>query len=178
MQLMRAAMLSLRMLSRNPLRAALAILGIAVAVFLLCVERAVHAGVQEATAANERDTRLIVYRANRFCPFTSRIPERYLEQMLTGLRKAGLLNSIRGPRGGFQLALNPDNITVADVVAALDGSSNTEPQREPDDPAFLVLAALEQELEASKEALLSATTLAQLLREHDALKQPLPMFYI
>lgn len=106
------------------------------------------------------------------------IPERYLEQMLTGLRKAGLLTSIRGPRGGFQLAVNPDNITVADVVAALDGSSNTEPQREPDDPAFLVLAALEQEMEASKEALLSATTLAQLLREHDALKQPLPMFYI
>lgn len=105
------------------------------------------------------------------------IPERYLEQMLTGLRKAGLLTSIRGPRGGFQLALNPDSITVAAVVAALEGSS-MEPQREPDDPAFLVLAALEQKLEASKEALLSATTLAQLLREHDAIKQPVPMFYI
>lgn len=105
------------------------------------------------------------------------IPERYLEQMLTGLRKAGLLTSIRGPRGGFQLALNPDSITVAAVVAALEGSS-IEPQREPDDPAFLVLAALEQKLEASKEALLSATTLAQLLREHDAIKQPVPMFYI
>jgi DNA-binding IscR family transcriptional regulator len=76
------------------------------------------------------------------------------------------------------VALNPDNITVADVVAALNGSSNTEPQREPDDPAFLVLASLEQELEASKEAFLTATTLAQLLREHDAFKQPLPMFYI
>lgn len=105
------------------------------------------------------------------------IPERYLEQMLTGLRKAGLLTSIRGPRGGFQLALNPDSITVTAVVAALEGSS-TEPLREPDDPAFLVLAALEQKLEASKEALLSATTLAQLLREHDAIKQPVPMFYI
>ena len=67
---------------------------------------------------------------------------------------------------------------MADVVAALEGSSNTEPQREPDDPAFLVLAALEQKLEASKERLLSATTLAQLLRDHDAIKQPLPMFYI
>ena len=106
------------------------------------------------------------------------VPERYLEQMLTGLRKAGLLTSIRGPRGGFQLALNPDSITVAAVVAALEGSSNTESQREPDDPAFLVLAALEQKLEASKEALLSATTLTQLLRERDVIKQPLPMFYI
>ena len=67
---------------------------------------------------------------------------------------------------------------MADVVAALEGSSNTELQRESDDPAFLVLAALDQKLEASKEALLTATTLAQLRREHDAFKQPLPMFYI
>ncbi|MDA1246410.1 MAG: Rrf2 family transcriptional regulator [Cyanobacteria bacterium] len=105
------------------------------------------------------------------------IPERYLEQMLTGLRKAGLLTSIRGPKGGFQLSLNPDKITVAAVVAALEGSS-TKPQRELNDPAFEVLAALEQRLESTKESLLNATTLAQLLREHDAIKQPLPMFFI
>ena len=67
----RTALLSLRMLSRSPLRAVLAVLGIAVAVLLLCAERAMHEGVTEATSANERDTRLIVYRANRFCPFTS-----------------------------------------------------------------------------------------------------------
>ena len=76
------------------------------------------------------------------------------------------------------VALNPDYITEADVVAALAESISTEPQREPDDPAFLVLAALEQKLEASKEALLTATTQAQLLRESDAIKQPLPMLYI
>ena len=86
----RAALLALRMLARNRLRAALAVLGIAVAVFLLCAERAMHAGVTEATAANDRDTRLIVYRANRFCPFTSRIPERYTDDILAipGVRSA------------------------------------------------------------------------------------------
>ncbi len=82
MTLLRAAMLALRMLARSRLRATLAVLGIAVAVFLLCAERAMHAGVAEATSANERDTRLIVYRANRFCPFTSRIPERYTDDLL------------------------------------------------------------------------------------------------
>ena len=87
---LRTALLSLRMLARNRMRAALAILGIGVAVFLLCAERALHAGVREATETNDRDTRLIVYRANRFCPFTSRIPERYTDAILEipGVRSA------------------------------------------------------------------------------------------
>ena len=87
---LRTALLSLRMLARNRMRAALAILGIGVAVFLLCAERALHAGVREATETNDRDTRLIVYRANRFCPFTSRIPERYTDEILEipGVRSA------------------------------------------------------------------------------------------
>ncbi len=86
----RTTILALRMLARSPLRAGLAVLGIAVAVFLLCAERALHAGVREATEANGRDTRLIVYRANRFCPFTSRIPERYADDLraIPGVRSA------------------------------------------------------------------------------------------
>ena len=81
MNALRTALLSLRMLARNRLRAILAVLGIAVAVFLLCAERALHEGVREATESNERETRLIVYRANRFCPFTSRMPERYVDDI-------------------------------------------------------------------------------------------------
>jgi putative ABC transport system permease protein len=87
---LRPAVLALRMLVRHRMRATLAILGIAVAGFLLCAERAMHAGVREATEGNERDTRLIVYRANRFCPFTSRIPERYADEIaaIPGVRSA------------------------------------------------------------------------------------------
>lgn len=79
--LARTAALALRMLARTRVRAALSVLGIAVATFLLCAERAVQDGVREATEASARDTRLIVYRANRFCPFTSRIPERYADEI-------------------------------------------------------------------------------------------------
>jgi len=82
MMLLRVAESSLRMLRRTPVRAILSVLGIAVAVFLLCTERALQAGVREATEANDRDTRLIVYRANRFCPFTSKLPERYTDDIL------------------------------------------------------------------------------------------------
>ena len=44
------------------------------------------------------------------------IPDRYLEQMLTSLRRGGILRSIRGPRGGYQLLRAPAEVAVADVV--------------------------------------------------------------
>jgi len=49
------------------------------------------------------------------------IPEAYLEQLLTSLRKAGLVRSSRGPRGGHELARSPSAITFGEVVAALEG---------------------------------------------------------
>ena len=50
------------------------------------------------------------------------IPEAYLEQLLTSLRKAGLVRSSRGPRGGHELARSPAMITLGEVVAALEGA--------------------------------------------------------
>ncbi len=49
------------------------------------------------------------------------IPVRYLEQILNRLRRAGIVNTIRGPRGGYYLGKSPSEITVADVVKAAEG---------------------------------------------------------
>ena len=49
------------------------------------------------------------------------IPEAYLEQLLTSLRKAGLIRSSRGPRGGHELARAPSTIRLSEVVNALEG---------------------------------------------------------
>lgn len=49
------------------------------------------------------------------------IPEAYLEQLLTVLRKAGLLRSTRGPHGGHELARQPTQITFGEVVRTLEG---------------------------------------------------------
>src|SRR5215212_7262586 len=49
------------------------------------------------------------------------IPEAYLEQLLTILRKGGLIRSTRGPHGGHELARPPDQISLADVIMALEG---------------------------------------------------------
>jgi Rrf2 family protein len=52
------------------------------------------------------------------------IPAPYLTKHLQGLVRAGLVGSVPGPRGGFRLARRPDDITLLDVVEAIDG---TEP---------------------------------------------------
>lgn len=49
------------------------------------------------------------------------IPESYLEQLLTTLRRAGFLRSVRGPQGGHVLARRPDAIVVQEVLEALEG---------------------------------------------------------
>ncbi len=45
----------------------------------------------------------------------------YLERILRTLRQAGLVSSTRGARGGYSLARPPEEITVGQVVRALDG---------------------------------------------------------
>ncbi len=44
----------------------------------------------------------------------------YLEQLFVKLRRAGLVDSVRGPGGGYRLAKSPDAIRVVDVLAAVD----------------------------------------------------------
>ncbi len=71
----------LRQLRRRPMRVLLTGLGVAVAAFLLVAVEAMDRGVREATESSARDTRLVVYRANRFCPFTSQLPQHYLSRL-------------------------------------------------------------------------------------------------
>ena len=49
------------------------------------------------------------------------IPPRFLEQIFQDLKKAGLVTSKRGPRGGYQLAVDPEEIRVGDIIRALEG---------------------------------------------------------
>lgn len=49
------------------------------------------------------------------------LPQPYLEQILLALKGAGLVRSKRGVGGGYVLARAPDQITLADIVSAVDG---------------------------------------------------------
>ena len=50
------------------------------------------------------------------------IPEPYLDQLLTTLRKAGFIRSVRGPQGGHALVRAPEEIRLSDVIRSLEGS--------------------------------------------------------
>src|SRR5258708_3901116 len=49
------------------------------------------------------------------------IPAKFLEAILTQLRRAGLVRSQRGPDGGFWLARPAEQISLADIIRAIDG---------------------------------------------------------
>ncbi|MBI5284143.1 MAG: Rrf2 family transcriptional regulator [Chloroflexi bacterium] len=51
-----------------------------------------------------------------------RIPEPYLDQLLTTLRKAGFIRSVRGPQGGHALIRRPEEILLSEVIRTLEGS--------------------------------------------------------
>jgi len=49
------------------------------------------------------------------------IPERFLEQILLQLKRAGYLRSKKGPNGGYYLSKAPSRISVAEVIRVMDG---------------------------------------------------------
>lgn len=63
---------------RHRTRSLLTILGVAVGMFLFSSIETLQAALREATETSAGDTTLVVYRENRFCPSTSRLPEHYL----------------------------------------------------------------------------------------------------
>lgn len=50
------------------------------------------------------------------------VSEKYLEHSITTLRKAGLVRSIRGARGGYVLAKSPSQIRLSEIMEVLEGS--------------------------------------------------------
>ncbi|NTU85236.1 MAG: Rrf2 family transcriptional regulator [Chloroflexales bacterium] len=49
------------------------------------------------------------------------IPVNYLNQLLITMRRAGLIESLRGPQGGHMLARHPEAITLLEILTALEG---------------------------------------------------------
>ena len=91
------------------------------------------------------------------------IPEPYLNQLLTQLRKAGLIVSRRGPGGGHCLARPAGEINLADLIAALEGPLGaTDDGAEPRRATCFALRELWQEVNHQVEQLLKARTLADL----------------
>ena len=71
----------LKQIKRSPIRTSLTLGGIAVAMFLFIMVESMRTGVKAATEITANDTTLVVYRENRYCPFTSRLPQYYEDRI-------------------------------------------------------------------------------------------------
>lgn len=50
------------------------------------------------------------------------ISQKYLEQIVTQMSKAGFLKGVRGPQGGYRLSRDPKDVNVAEILEAIEGS--------------------------------------------------------
>jgi Rrf2 family protein len=108
------------------------------------------------------------------------IDENYLNQLLIQLRRAGLVQSLRGPQGGHLLAKAPNEITLLEALQALEGpmvemAEGIQPSPQADQSA--ILGDVWSGLRGAVEAYLTAHTLEDLTqrkRERDGQS----MYYI
>jgi Rrf2 family transcriptional regulator, cysteine metabolism repressor len=99
------------------------------------------------------------------------IPEAYLHQVLGALNRAGFVRSTRGPLGGHELAREPGEITLWDVLRVLDG---TDPRAHPHPNGALngegsdIVHEVWHELQARSVDFLEGITFETLLRRRAA----------
>jgi Rrf2 family protein len=96
------------------------------------------------------------------------IPSRFLVQILIQLKAAGLVVSIRGASGGYQLARSPEQISLADVIRAVHDKEIFKPLPPPvgttRSPAVQAIHTAWKEVQAAEQRMLEDLTLAELMR--------------
>ncbi|MGZ6297554.1 MAG: RrF2 family transcriptional regulator [Candidatus Limnocylindrales bacterium] len=93
-------------------------------------EYAVRAAVELASVDDEKPVK-----AERLAT-AQEIPLNFLENILGELRHAGIVRSHRGAEGGFRLARPPAEITIADVIRAVDGPLASVRGGPPEDASY------------------------------------------
>ena len=103
-----------------------------------------------------------------------RIPERFCEQVLAGLRRAGLIESQRGASGGVRLVRKAESITVSEVVDIIEGPVVTKGSIDPfdDDSRALAHSSIQElwlDLQITVRDRLASVTIADLISRQDEL---------
>lgn len=93
------------------------------------------------------------------------IPVQFLEQLFATLRRAGVLRSQRGVKGGYTYARDPAEVTVLDIVELLDGPVGADAQ------------GIFEEAAGAARTVLANTTLAQVI-EAETQAAAAPMYHI
>ena len=101
------------------------------------------------------------------------VPPRFLVQILPQLNGAGLVRSTRGAAGGYHMERPPEQVSLGEVMRAIEGSgknNGTATSASPDSPAVKALSQAWANVEAVQREMLNKITFAELLeraRSHD-----------
>ncbi|MFZ3101500.1 MAG: Rrf2 family transcriptional regulator [Desulfitobacteriaceae bacterium] len=113
------------------------------------------------------------------------ISEHYLEQLISGLRKTGLVKSVRGAQGGYVLGREPEKIRVGDIIRVLEGPIAPVDCVSEEDPEsclkaeFCVTRTIWEKVRDSIADVLDSITLADMVEDAAKKKSDnLYMYYI
>lgn len=112
------------------------------------------------------------------------ISPQYLEQVFANLRRAGIVKGIKGSQGGYRLDVDPKELTVSEILEALDGSYQIEDEEIPEDSHGRGIAVSIQELvidqiNVQMEQVLKNVTLDDLKKNYlDSREYNQDMYYI
>jgi Rrf2 family protein len=113
------------------------------------------------------------------------IPLKFLEQVLSTMKKAGLIQSLRGAQGGYMLLKEPRALSVADILQVLDGpvtapaSTNGIASRSPLSKQEVLLGHIWKQVAQAEQEVLQRITVDQLAERQRTLEeQYAPMYHI
>ncbi len=112
------------------------------------------------------------------------IPPRFLEQVLHGLKRAGVIASHRGAQGGYALSRKPADVSLAEIIQALDGPIDSERRQSPGSHVpetrsrrESVLLPVVEQLQEAELTVLRSVTLADLAERQQAIEQEHALMY-
>lgn len=97
------------------------------------------------------------------------ISDTYLEQLVSRLRRAGILRSYRGAHGGYELLRDPDTVTVSEILQAAGERIifPDEPKTEGASGHGIAAQAFWNDMKAVVDKMMEETTIGDLIRKFD-----------
>ena len=114
------------------------------------------------------------------------IPARFIEQILQALKQAGIVRSLRGAQGGYSLSQNPIDISLADIVQAMNGPSaspatstngSTNGHGHSRKIQDTLLSDIWQQIQSAELAILSSVSLQTLVDQYQRLEHQHSLMY-
>jgi Rrf2 family protein len=112
------------------------------------------------------------------------IPTRFIEQILQGLKQAGIVRSLRGAQGGYTLAQDPSQISLAELVNSMNGNeampstanSSTGPIGN-QGASSTILSTIWAQVQEAEQAVLRVISLQSLVEQQEKLESQRSLMY-